>query len=125
MEKNKSEKMMFIQRFCKPENQMAVLGNHKWHVPRLFELAKKLPVMEVPIKHMNIYHKYNNLTLRELAGHIVAVEEADLEYPIILDEDGEIMDGRHRLIKTIIKGKKTIKAVRFETNPEPCEVIDK
>jgi len=115
---------MSVKHFCTPDKQMAQLGRHKWHVPRLFELAKNLPVMEVPLDHMNMYYKYDNLTLRELAGHMVAVENADLKYPIILDEDGEIMDGRHRLLKAIIKGKKTIKAVRFAENPSPCEVVD-
>ena len=115
---------MSVKHFCSPDNQMAQLGKHKWHVPRLFELAKTLPVLEIPLEHMNMYYKYDNLTLRELAGHIVAVENADLKYPIILDEDGEIMDGRHRLLKAIIKDKKIIKAVRFTENPSPCEVVD-
>jgi hypothetical protein len=52
--------------------------------------------------------------------HIKAVENADLKCPIILDEDGEIMDGRHRIMKALWKGKKTIKAVRFDVNPSPC-----
>lgn len=115
---------MSVKHFCTPDNQMAKLGKHKWHVSRLFELSKCLPVMDVPLEHMNMYYKYNSLTLRELAGHMVAVKNADLSYPIILDEDGEIMDGRHRLIKAIIKGRRSIKAVRFPENPSPCEVVD-
>ncbi len=109
---------------CPPDTQVAQLGKHKWHVSRLFELAKKLPVMDIPLMHINMYHEYEGLTLREMAGHIVAVNNADLAYPIILDEDGEIMDGRHRLIKAIITGKDTIKAVRFSENPSPCEIAD-
>lgn len=114
--------MRFIKPFCAPHNQMAQLGKHKWHAACLFELSKDLPVMKIPLEHINMYNKYESMTLRELAGHIVAVEKADLKYPIILDEDGEIMDGRHRLLKAIIKGKRTIKAVRFLENPSPCEI---
>ena len=64
---------------------------------------------------------YEELTLRELADHMQAVLDADLSYPIILDEDGEIMDGRHRLMKAILNRESTIKAVRFDVNPSCCE----
>jgi len=116
---------MTVKKFCPANNQTAVLGKHNWSVPRLFELAKDLKVMTIPLEHINMYYKYESLTLREMTGHIVAVNEADLTYPIILDEDGEIMDGRHRLMKAIIEGKKTIKAVRFKENPIPCSISDK
>jgi len=80
--------------------------------------------MDVPLLHLNIYSKYENLTLREMAGHFVAARDADLSFPIILDEDGDIMDGRHRIMKSIIDNKPTIKAVRFLENPSPCQVDD-
>jgi hypothetical protein len=54
--------------------------------------------------------------------HMKAVQAADLNFPIILDEDGEIMDGRHRIMKAFLEGKETIKAVRFDTNPDPCRI---
>lgn len=103
---------------------MAVLGKHKWSVPRLFELSKNLPVMEIPLNHLNVYNTYEKLTLREMVMHIRAVQNADLSFPIILDEDGEIMDGRHRIMKAILEGKETIKAVRFEENPPPCVITE-
>ena len=114
---------MKIKKFCDCYEQMAKLGKLQWSVPRLFELSKKLPVMTIPLEHINIYHKYDDLTLRDLVGHMKSVQAADLKYPIILDEDGEIMDGRHRLMKALLEGKKTIQAVRFEENPEPCSVV--
>ena len=115
---------MTIKHFVSPKYQMSKLGKHKWHVPRLFELSKNLEVMDIPLSHMNMYYKYNDLTLRELVGHMEAVNKADLRFPIILDEDGEIMDGRHRLMKAVLQGKESIKAVRFKENPTPCEVVD-
>jgi ribose 5-phosphate isomerase len=116
--------MMLIKPWPEAKKQMSQLGCHHWDVSRLFELSKNLPVMNIPLEHMHMHYKYVELTLRELAGHMVAVQNADLRYPIILDEDGEIMDGRHRLIKAIIEGKKTIKAVRFLENPAPCRIED-
>lgn len=114
---------MKIQSFS-TDSQMAVLGKHKWSVPRLFELSKNLPVMEIPLNHLNVYNTYEKLTLREMVMHIRAVQNADLSFPIILDEDGEIMDGRHRIMKAILEGKETIKAVRFEENPPPCVITE-
>lgn len=115
---------MEVSHFPKKNDQMSRLGLCSWHVPRLIELSKDLEVMEIPLDHLNVYYTYKNLTLRQLAGHMVAVNEADLSFPIIMDEDGEIMDGRHRIMKALIEGKKTIKAVRFSENPSPCEESD-
>lgn len=121
MEENKSSKLM-IKEWSKPENQMAQLGRHSWSVSRLFELAKNLEVMEIPLKHLNCYNTYEKLTLRDMVMHMNAVNSADLDKPIILDEDGEIMDGRHRLMKAMLIGAESIKAVRFDENPTPCKI---
>ena len=103
--------------------QMSVLGAHEWSVPRLVELSKDFKVMNIPLAHINMRYNYR-ATLRELVGHIESAINANLDYPIILDEDGEIMDGRHRLMRCILEGKKSIKAVRFEVNPTPCSIND-
>ena len=116
---------MRVESFCKPSEQMCKVGNYPWSVVRLFELSKELPEMDIPLNHLNTYNKYGDMTLRDMIMHIKAVNNADLSYPIILDEDGEIMDGRHRIMKAILTGEKTIKAVSFEKNPEPCKISDK
>ena len=110
--------------FIPVAKQMCQIGRHYWSIPRLLELARDLPVMEIPLDHLNVYQTYDKLTLREFVGHMEAVEAADLSFPIILDEDGELMDGRHRIMKAIWKGIPTIKAVRFEENPPPCRCDD-
>lgn len=115
---------MKIKQWYAPDNQMAQVGRHHWSVSRLFELSKNLPVMEVPLNHLNIWYKYENLTLREMVMHMKAVNDADLNYPIILDEDGELMDGRHRIMKAILNGCESIKAVRFDENPSPDKIDD-
>lgn len=101
-------------------DQYSRLGKCTWSVQRLICLAKDLPVMEIPLNHLNVYNTYEKLTLREMVMHMKAVNGSDLSFPIILDEDGEIMDGRHRIMKAMLTGKKTIKAVRFDKNPSPC-----
>lgn len=113
---------MKIEKWCSPDTQECTLGNHTWSVARLFELSRELPVMDIPLDHLNVYYRYSNLTLRNMVMHLKAVLEADLSKPIILDEDGELMDGRHRIMKAILEDNQTIKAVRFEKNPSPCRV---
>ena len=90
----------------------------------MLELSKDLPVMEVPLNHLNVWHSYEKLTLRDMVMHMKAVNAADLNYPIIIDEDGELMDGRHRLMKAMLNGVDTVKVVKFEENPSPCRVKD-
>jgi len=115
---------MKIKNWISPQDQMCRLGRHMWSVPRLFELVRDFPVMEIPLNHLSVYYIYEKLTLREMVMHMRAVNDADLDKPIILDEDGELMDGRHRLMKAMLIGNETIKAVRFDENPSPCKVQD-
>lgn len=115
---------MKIKEWIHPQDQMCNLGRHGWSVARLFELSKSLPVMEIPLNHLNVYYKYEEMTLRDMVMHMSAVNKADLDCPIILDEDGDLMDGRHRIMKAMLTGKETIKAVRFDENPRPCQITD-
>lgn len=115
---------MKIKEWHSPHDQMSQIGRHYWSVPRLFELARNLPVMEVPLNHLHLYYTYEKLTLREMVMHMKAVTAADLEKPIILDEDGELMDGRHRLMKAMLTGAESIKVVRFDENPSPDKVSE-
>ncbi len=40
-------------------------------------------------------------------------------YPIILGNDGRVMDGMHRIARALLEGHATIKAVQFEIQPGP------
>jgi hypothetical protein len=113
-----------IESWIQPKEQMCSLGRHSWSVARLFELSRCLPVMDVPLNHLSVYYTYEKLTLRDMVMHMKAVNDADLDKPIILDEDGELMDGRHRLMKAMLIGAETIKAVRFDENPSPDKVAE-
>ena len=115
---------MKIKDWITPQNQMCSLGRHTWSVPRLFELARHLPVMEIPLDHLDVWYRYDEITLRDMVMHLRAVQAADLTTPIILDEDGQLMDGRHRLMKAMLLGLPTILAVRFDENPAPDRVRD-
>ena len=114
---------MKIEKWIKYDIQYCSIGKYKWSVARLITLSKDIKVMTIPLDHLNVYNSYENLTLREMVTHINAVMDADLSFPIIMDEDGIIMDGRHRIMAAMQRGEKSIKAVRFDVNPEPCEVV--
>jgi hypothetical protein len=47
-----------------------------------------------------------------------------LSYPIILNDDGSLMDGGHRVCKALINGQPSILAVKFSEMPTPDEVLD-
>jgi hypothetical protein len=64
---------------------------------------------------------WSDCSIFELAWHCNKVVKADLRKPIILDWNGCIADGRHRVIKALIEGKRTIKAVRMTWKPDPCK----
>jgi len=106
------------------KEQECTIGNHSWAVAKLISCAKDLPIMDVPLRHLNVWLKYKNLTMREFVMHMRAILAADLAYPIILDEDGELMDGRHRIMRCMLEGIETIKAVRFDKNPIPDKISE-
>lgn len=113
-----------ITKHISVDTQTSKLGDDIWSVARLIQLSKDFKVFDAQINCMSLSYQYSEMSLKQLAGHIEAVNTADLSYPIILDEDGDIMDGRHRLMKALLNGDKTIKAVRFDSNPSPCRIED-
>ena len=89
---------------------------------RLVERTKDLPVFDLPLAHIDISIKIFGKpaeTARGLAEHIKRTNETNLDYPVIMDADGFIMDGWHRVVKALVEGRETIKAVRFEETPPP------
>ena len=57
-------------------------------------------------------------TCRVIVEHLRLIEETDLSFPIILSLDSRVMDAIHRVAKALIEGRETIKAVKFNQDPE-------
>jgi hypothetical protein len=100
-----------------------------WNVARLIELSKELPVERIAlsrIAEVDEAHWYSvegpAPTCRSILQHIWLIEAADLSYPIILDADGRLMDGMHRVCKAIRSGETHIQAVRFPETPPPDHI---
>lgn len=102
-------------------------GRYIWDVDNLVKLSKDFPVIDVPlsdISELNKNYWYDcpngpQPIARNIAVHAKLIYEADLSYPIILSDEGKIMDGMHRTCQALIKGHKTIRAVKFPKDPEP------
>jgi uncharacterized protein (UPF0216 family) len=95
-----------------------------WDVDRLVELSRNLPRKRVRLQEIRELDQPCDgggarLTWRELMGHIKLVNEADLSFPIILSANGEVMDGRHRVVKAALEGRHLIEAVQFDKDPGP------
>jgi hypothetical protein len=110
---------MYIPQPTPYSDQESHLGNSSWGVPRLIALSADLPTISVPLDALNLAQTVYTCTMRQLVTEIVAIQNADLSYPILLSEDGEIFDGRHRIMKALSLGHSHIDAKRFNTNPKP------
>lgn len=93
---------------------------YKYSVARLLDDAKDLPVFDAPLAVIDLSGTpWNGDNLYALAFHVKKCMDADLSYPILLDWNGAIADGRHRVIRAIADGKRTIKARRMTWKPAP------
>jgi L-ribulose-5-phosphate 3-epimerase UlaE len=107
------------------DEQSCEMENKVWRVTRLIQLAASLEVMKIPLKHFNIYNQYpKSKTTMEFVDNMQKVLDADLKYPIILDDEGYVMDGRHRLCKALLEKREYILAVRFDKTPSPDRYKD-
>lgn len=101
-------------------------GKKCWSIASLIESAKGLEPFDLPLCCIyigtDIFYPVTNA--RDLAEHVMRVSAVDMGHPIILDADGFIMDGWHRVVRALAEGRKTIRAVRFEATPEPNYLED-
>ena len=97
-----------------------------WDVRRLIELSSDLAVEHVELAGIceldeNHWYAYEGQTptCRSIVEHIKLIDEADLNFPIILDAEGRVMDGMHRVCKALQQDQSHILAVRFSETPGP------
>lgn len=95
-----------------------------WNVSYLVSQSQDLPVFDCPLAALDLSHASYTCNIREMVGHMAACFDADAKHPILLDENGQIMDGRHRIMKALYEGKTSIPAKRFTTNPIPTRYED-
>ena len=104
---------------CAVADNKFVDGKKVWLVPNLIARAKDLVPFDLPLVAI---HSGSQVwtpvgSAYGIAHHVRRALDVDTSYPIILCEEGFIMDGWHRVLRALIDGKATIKAVRFEETP--------
>lgn len=94
-------------------------GDKVWLVTNLIACAKDLAPFDLPLAAI-----YSGSEVWPAVGsaygiahHVRRAMDVDTSHPIIMCQQGFIMDGWHRVLRALIDGKATIKAVRFETTP--------
>lgn len=94
--------------------------NNVWRAETLylFAKAKEYPVMDLPLWAVDLSDEpFESRNLKQFIENVKRVNDCSLEYPVILDDNGQIADGYHRLCKAILNGDETIKAIRLEEMP--------
>jgi hypothetical protein len=91
-----------------------------YKVGKLYAIVKDDEPFLVPVAALSLSDKiWQDCTMLQLALHVKKCMKADTEAPILLDWNGDLADGRHRVIKAICDGKKHILCKRLFVKPEP------
>lgn len=94
-----------------------------WNVDRLWVLSADLPVQLVAIDTIaeldeDCWFCGKKLpTIRSIAEHCRRINQADMTRPIILNSNGTLMDGGHRVARALLDGTTHLPAVRFAEMP--------
>lgn len=102
-----------------------VRGDKVWKAETLylFAKAKGYKVRHLPLWAVDLSDKaFSADNLSHFIFQCKRVLDCSLDYPIILDDCGQIADGYHRLCKAILEGRETIKAIRLEEMPAPDRI---
>lgn len=80
------------------EENVRGLGDRRWKIQDLREAVKNCPVVMVPIAFLDLAAHHFDMEggLIDFAIHMRHVETSDPDDPVIVDQWGRIIDGRHR-----------------------------
>lgn len=102
-------------------------GDKVWKVASLIQQVEdqKLDVFDLPLCCIDLSVSVwgpGDLRIKDFVEQWKIADEVNLDYPVILDDNGFIMDGWHRVAKALFLGYSTIKAVRFDKTPD-CDYL--
>lgn len=98
----------------------------RWSAKDLIRATEGLPVFWLPMAGIRL--DVIMFDVDDAAGfvhHMKRIMKSDLNYPIILDDQGCVCDGFHRIHKALYLGVKNIRAVRLMKMPEPTITFEK
>lgn len=101
--------------------QVRGLGDRMWKVTDLRLAVKDEPVYQIPLAFLDLSaHSFSDEGgLIEFAQHMRHVQESDPDDPIIMDQWGRILDGRHRIVKALLEGRTTIGVKKIPDGVNP------
>ena len=101
-----------------------------WFTDRLWTLAQELPEFDIEVESFQELDRDcwfgtgRTPTIREVAAHCERINQVNTGLPVVINENGRLMDGGHRLARALLEGNETIKAVQFAQMPEPDAIED-
>ena len=100
------------------------LGERAWHIETVWRAAASVRVETVPVEEIreldeDCWFDGGEATVRAIVDHARRIGEADLNQPVILAADGQVLDGMHRIAKALLMGNATVQAQRLPNDPEP------
>ena len=102
------------------ENEYQDQRGNVWNVLKLIEHSKQFKPFNMPLAGIDLSRMPWEIdNINTFVYHVKRVEKTEMIHPIILDDEGIIADGWHRVAKAILKGKTYIKAIRLESMPNP------
>ncbi|MBP3962832.1 hypothetical protein [Paenibacillus lignilyticus] len=99
---------------------------HVWDVEKLWALSMNLPVQKIQLDSIKELDQDCWFTgsrntpipsIRNVALHCQRIINANMEYPILLCSDGQLIDGGHRIAHAWIHGQNEIDAVYLALPP--------
>lgn len=117
-----------VKDFILGNNMYTDDNGNSWNVTTLFEFAKDLKVFNCPVASLytgcKVWHD-EIMSPNGFVYHVKRMMDADITKPIIISDDGFVMDGWHRIARAMYDGRTTVPAVRFDKNPSPDRTKDK
>lgn len=84
---------------------------------------KKVKKEKIYIDSMSHPTRFQNLSAIDFAEHMIRVQNASLDYPIVIHFDWYVVDWYHRIIKAIIEKRKFIYAYRIDVTQVKSENV--
>lgn len=103
------------------------LCGDRWPAEYLYKKVKELGIEaeKIKLRHIDLSAMpWQDGAIENMdcfVYHAVRIQDCDTSIPVIMRQDGIIIDGWHRVAKAILEGKREILAYRFESYIPPIE----
>ncbi len=96
----------------------------KLDVHKLWEYVEGMessPLDLSSIREMDMWRWEENPTHASFLEHLKRVLDADLSYPVIMDDDGNVLDGIHRICKALLE-ERPVRCIVISEVPPECQI---